>query len=56
MEGQSVLASRDDSNTDEVEHHPALAFDEMPEFIVALRAAQREVVTGRTERLSGVSA
>ena len=51
-----VLASRDDSNTDEVEHHPALAFEEMPEFIAALRAAQREVVTGRTERLSGVSA
>ena len=35
-----VLASRDDSNTDEVEHHPTLAFDEMPEFIVALRVAQ----------------
>jgi hypothetical protein len=30
-----VLASRDDSNTDEVEHHPCLAFDEMPEFIAA---------------------
>jgi integrase len=35
-----VLASRDDSNTDEVEHHPALAFDEMPEFMVALRQVQ----------------
>jgi len=41
-----VLASRDDSNTDEVEHHPCLAFDEMPEFIAALRTAQREVVSG----------
>jgi integrase len=42
-----VLAARADSNTDEVEHHPALAFDEMPEFIVALRAAQGGVVIRR---------
>jgi integrase len=39
-----VLASRDDSNTDEVEHHPALAFDEMPEFIAALRKEQLRLV------------
>jgi integrase len=46
-----VLASRDDSNTDEVEHHPALAFDEMPEFIVALREAQRGVVIARDGKI-----
>jgi integrase len=40
-----VLVSRDDSNTDEVEHHPALAFNEMPEFIAALRQQQGIVVT-----------
>ena len=53
-----VLAARDDSNT-EVEHHPCLAFDEMPEFIVALRAAQGGVVVskdGKVIRRIGLAA
>lgn len=53
-----VLAARAD-NTDEVEHHPALAFDEMPEFIVALRAAQGGVVVaanGKVIRRVGLAA